>query len=107
LHFVENSFKHSVAKSIEKAWITIDFSIKENSYLLRVENSKPSISGYHKADSLEVFAGVGLQNVQRRLDIIYKDQYSLEIDDTNESYIVKTGDISAWQWQSIATIALL
>ncbi len=75
LHFVENSFKHSVAKSIEKAWITIDFSIKENSYLLRVENSKPSISGYHKADSLEVFAGVGLQNVQRRLDIIYKDQY--------------------------------
>jgi LytS/YehU family sensor histidine kinase len=88
LHFVENSFKHGVSKSIDKAWITVDFTVSDNKYLLRIENSKPAITGYLKSDVMEVFAGVGLQNVRRRLDIIYKEDYNLEIINKNDTYTI-------------------
>ena len=33
--------------------------------------------------------GVGLQNVRRRLDLIYGDGYSLNIDDQTDTYSVE------------------
>jgi sensor histidine kinase YesM len=88
LHFIENSFKHGVANSLDNAWITIDFIAKKDSYHLRVENSKPPVAGYQHTNASEVFSGVGLQNVKRRLDLLYKENYSLEIENHSETYIV-------------------
>jgi sensor histidine kinase YesM len=34
----------------------------------------------------DITGGIGLQNVQRRLSLIYKDRYRLQIDDTNDIY---------------------
>ena len=88
LHFIENSFKHGVSKSVERSWITMDLSISSNKYFLRIENSKPPISGYLKPDVMNAFSGVGLPNVQRRLDLLYKDNYELTIKDEKDSYTV-------------------
>ncbi|QQS52211.1 MAG: histidine kinase [Bacteroidota bacterium] len=88
LHFVENSFKHGVAKSIDCAWITIDFTSANNCYLLRIENSKPT----NKSDLLKSkkpFSGVGLQNVTQRLNLLYKDKHRLTLDDQPDSYTVE------------------
>ncbi|OJJ16559.1 sensor histidine kinase [marine bacterium AO1-C] len=87
LPFVENSFKHGVSGEIENAWITIDLLIQGNAMTLKVENSK-SIE-YVKRTQREYASGIGLANVKRRLDLLYKDQYELKIfDDEPSSYLV-------------------
>lgn len=87
LPFVENSFKHGVSGEIENAWITIDLLLQGNAMTLKVENSK-SIE-YTKRSQREYASGIGLVNVKRRLDLLYKDQYELKIfDDEASSYLV-------------------
>ncbi|HAS39158.1 MAG TPA: sensor histidine kinase [Microscillaceae bacterium] len=87
LPFVENSFKHGVSGEIENAWITIDLLIQGNAMTLKVENSK-SLE-YVKRTQREYASGIGLANVQRRLDLLYKDQYELKIfDEEPTSYLV-------------------
>lgn len=87
LPFVENSFKHGVSGEIEDAWITIDLLIQGNDMTLKVENSK-SLE-YVKRSQREYASGIGLANVKRRLDLLYKDQYELKIfDDEPSSYLV-------------------
>jgi sensor histidine kinase YesM len=34
-------------------------------------------------------SGIGMENSRRRLDLIYKDQYSLDLKEQAESYYVK------------------
>lgn len=87
LPFVENSFKHGVSGEIDNAWITIDLLIQGNAMTLKVENSK-SLE-YVKRTQREYASGIGLVNVRRRLDLLYKDQYELKIfDDEPSSYLV-------------------
>jgi sensor histidine kinase YesM len=87
LPFVENSFKHGVSGEIEDAWITIDLLLQDNHMTLKVENSK-SID-YVRRSQREYASGIGLANVKRRLDLLYKDQYELKIfDEEASSYLV-------------------
>ena len=81
LPFVENSFKHGAAESIEENWISIDLTINENLVTFKVENSKPAddvtISDLSKQN------GIGLSNLEKRLSLLFKDQYDLK-------YMMKT-----------------
>jgi two-component system, LytTR family, sensor kinase len=84
LPFVENSFKHGVSQNIEDAFVSIDVIVKEDQLTLRVENSKAEDSkvGEHTK-------GIGLRNVQRRLDLLYADRYDLQIfDDEEEMFMI-------------------
>ncbi|BAX81324.1 sensor histidine kinase [Labilibaculum antarcticum] len=84
LPFIENSFKHS-AKGLDKnAWITIELGVKANKLVLKIENSIPKVSS--NQDS--VAGGIGLQNVKRRLSLIYPEKHELKINHTEESYNV-------------------
>ncbi len=86
LPFVENSFKHGVSGEIENAWILIDLSLKENQMVLKVENSKGfTIPKHSEKDYAQ---GIGLQNVKRRLELLYADQYELKIFDEKDSYLI-------------------
>jgi LytS/YehU family sensor histidine kinase len=75
LPFVENSFKHGVSGKLGSSWITISLLIDQDRLHFKVENSQPTgindEAGYTK--------GIGLKNVKRRLELIYKDQYDLRI----------------------------
>ncbi|ELR70179.1 putative two-component system sensor protein [Fulvivirga imtechensis AK7] len=85
LPFVENSFKHGTSSETEKAWISIDLTVKGNLLTLKVDNSK---SNHETDDEKQYREGIGLKNVKRRLELLYGGSYELKILDTDESYLV-------------------
>ena len=70
--FVENSFKHGAIIS-GKLGIDISLFCKNKTLYFTIENTK--LKTEHKAD------GIGLENIKKRLDLLYKDNYVLKIDD--------------------------
>jgi two-component system, LytTR family, sensor kinase len=84
LPFVENSFKHGVSGEIERAWITIDLSVKDQLLIYKVENSKANFKVHSQRDYAQ---GIGLQNLRRRLELIYKDRHELKILDEEGTYL--------------------
>ncbi len=79
--FIENAFKHG--NLMEGNGIKVVLSLANNELYLMVENK---VIPQHKKDAV---GGVGLRNVQRRLALIYKDQYELKIETTETLYTVK------------------
>ena len=74
--FVENAFKHGVSYD-GNSYIHIDIACTEREVVAHFENS------VHKAkDSRQ--SGIGLENVRKRLDLIYGKEYSLQIEDGAE-----------------------
>ncbi|QJW88954.1 histidine kinase [Spirosoma taeanense] len=76
LPFVENAFKHGVS-ALEPSRIGIHIQQRQNQLLVDVRNTL----FLTKAPSLETGNGIGLANTRRRLDLLYPDQYSLEINE--------------------------
>ncbi|WP_439181694.1 sensor histidine kinase [Carboxylicivirga taeanensis] len=81
--FLENSFKHSTRGFNGQAWITIEIGVKNEELILKIENSVPEVSTQSPAAS-----GIGLNNVQRRLRLLYPESHTLKIDSTEDSYLI-------------------
>ena len=77
--FVENAFKHGV--SIDKPSV-IDISILKVGDRLRFSCHNTKSNAKHE------FGGVGLNNVTKRLELIYGTDYSLDIRDEEDTYDV-------------------
>ena len=71
--FVENCFKHGTSKMLEEPWIEMKITIEDNMLFFALVNSKPEKNVYDEKK------GIGLNNVRKRLDILYQKRYSLEI----------------------------
>lgn len=82
---VENCFKHGPEKGMNDGWVEIDLAIKEQSFVLKVENSKSGISSHILNEGRE---GIGLKNVKRRLELIYKEKYEMKIMDESDRFMV-------------------
>jgi two-component system LytT family sensor kinase len=80
--FVENSFKHGASELISDAWINIDFSVYKNDFIFKIENSKGRNANKSERK------GIGLTNVKRRLELLYKNDHKLQIIDGEERYLV-------------------
>ncbi len=72
--FVENAFKHSVSSLSKDIKIIVDINVdKEGKLQFACKNS------YSESTNIDSIAnGIGLVNVKKRLDLIYKDRYSLK-----------------------------
>lgn len=82
--FVENAVKHSVTVDEDKSSIHIEFGIEDNKLCFCCKNSKdPSYIPSQKN------SGLGLANIKRRLELLYGENYNLDIDDTPTEYLVK------------------
>lgn len=81
LPFVENSFKHGVSNQISSGWVRIDILTQKQQLIFKIENSKSQVTSLPTS-------GLGLQNVKKRLDLIYKDNYDLKMYDEDDSYLV-------------------
>jgi two-component system LytT family sensor kinase len=80
--FIENSFKHG-AGGVEKGWIHINVRLSGNRLTFRIENSKP-------LEPPDVVShGIGLKNVQSRLELLYPDKHSLIIEDAADHYLTE------------------
>jgi sensor histidine kinase YesM len=83
LPFVENSFKHGLSQELSKPWITIDLKVKGDLLIFSVENSKvPGITLESKS------GGIGLNNVRRRLELLYPGSYELLTTDHGDYFAV-------------------
>ncbi len=82
LVFIENSFKHGVSYSTD-SFITVKLEIAEGRLTFRCLNSVHGTEGVKTGSK-----GIGLQNVGQRLDLIYGNAYSLEVHDTERTYLV-------------------
>jgi len=76
LPFIENCFKHCDKSDPE---IKISISVIDNKLLLIAKNNRSETNGNRDG-------GVGLTNVKKRLDLIYKDKYELNIHDIDNYY---------------------
>lgn len=74
LPLVENCFKHGFKSTIDKCWIRIDISRQNDSLTLKIENSVGADSGVNGSGK----NGIGLENVKRRLALVYQNDYELK-----------------------------
>jgi hypothetical protein len=78
--FVENAIKHGVSAT-GHSWLRLNFNLTSTHLHFRSENSVPSARK-------SLVGGLGLRNIKRRLELLYLDKYSLEIENDANKYIV-------------------
>jgi len=84
--FVENAFKHGF-QDAENSFININLSIHNNQLEFLVENSinKSTEDKYLKQEG----KGIGLKNIEERLELIYKNHYVLDILPHEGKHLIK------------------
>lgn len=82
--FIENAFKHVSRTASENGYVKIDFEQSGNIIQSEVKNSKSVIPAKRNENS-----GLGLENVKKRLDILYRDSYELSTEETDTDSYVK------------------
>lgn len=85
LPFVENCFKHGASEDIQQSWVKITIDAGEDHLIAKVENSKASEHGPRGTGGYE---GIGIQNVKRRLDLLYPGRHELKIINGEETFLV-------------------
>ncbi|MNY20509.1 Sensor histidine kinase YpdA [compost metagenome] len=87
LPFVENSYKYCLSDAHSMAWITISINVNDDWLVVKIENSLPEDSLVTQvADTSK--SGVGIANVQRRLELLYPDQHQLTVKNNVSSFFV-------------------
>lgn len=81
LPFIENCFKHGTHHQ-EEIKVSIDFVVKDNFLYFTVENN------FSKPKDTETKHGIGIENVRRRLELLYGNKFSLKTKSKLNSYIV-------------------
>ncbi|HEX6224158.1 MAG TPA: histidine kinase [Chryseolinea sp.] len=88
--FVENAFKHGVG-IIQSPVINVNLEASSYGIHFEVRNKFSSASD----DAKDSSSGIGLQNVKRRLDLLYKDLYAIKTYAQDEWFIVDLKLIAA------------
>jgi two-component system LytT family sensor kinase len=82
--FVENAFKHGVGMILNP---TIDINLRtENGRLIFEVKNKVNRQFKEVKDSA---SGIGLNNVKRRLELLYPDNHQLTIKNEDDVYVIK------------------
>jgi hypothetical protein len=83
LPFVENCFKHGVSRFLSKPWINLKIEIKGRELYLKLMNGKAP-----DQPELHPRSGTGIDNVRKRLALLYPGKHELEIVDESEVFVV-------------------
>jgi len=81
--FVENAFKHGVGMILNPV-IDIAVRIAEGRLTFTVQNK----IGPEEAEDKDSSSGIGMRNVERRLELLYPDQHELVIDNDGATFTV-------------------
>ena len=82
--FVENAFKHSASSQTENIKIEVKAEVDESGLLkFTCNNTYLTQSNTDNLDS-----GIGLENVKKRLELIYPNSHNIKIDFKNNIYKV-------------------
>ena len=88
--FVENAFKHGVKGAKSAACVEVFTSVENGQFTFQVENSiaPKRQMPVREAVTVPKSGGIGLGNVQRRLDALYKGRYGLMLTPAEDRYTV-------------------
>ncbi len=83
ISLLENAFKHGVVYPM-KSYIYFEMQICENSLVCNIRNSK------HKtvAQQYDEYPGIGLENIKKSLNLLYEQNYKLDIYDKENEFVV-------------------
>jgi len=79
--FVENSFKHGVKNNVNHIQIDISLKLEAEYLFFRIKNPM----GNHPSTAN---AGIGLKNAKRRLELLYGENYQLDISERDNEFVV-------------------
>ena len=82
VHFIENAFKYATNKKIENA-VSIKFEISDSTVSFMCKNHIDLIDLTTKENT-----GIGIQLIKQRLELVYKTNFSLNIVEKDNWYIV-------------------
>lgn len=80
--FIENAFKYGIGNTTND-FIRISIKIVNNIFYFNLENNKNS-----QIKKNSKLGGIGVKNTQKRLNLIYKNAYDLNIKDDDDRYSV-------------------
>jgi two-component system, LytTR family, sensor histidine kinase AlgZ len=81
LPFLENAFKHGTSEQIDKPWMSIDIAVKDGTMKCKVVNSKNAVTPIREH-------GVGIENIKKRLELLYPDKHQLKLSDEGMFFVV-------------------
>jgi LytS/YehU family sensor histidine kinase len=82
--FLENAFKHGAKGNTGPVNIRLQLKVLGHDITFRVENTKGVAADLEE----QHYKGVGLNNVQRRLALLYPGRHRLDIADTTDHFTV-------------------
>ncbi len=83
ISFVENSFKHSKIEDLKNGWIDLKIKLEGKTFIFDLQNSIPDI-----LPAKDTQGGIGLDNVKRRLELIYPKKHQLNISKAENKFSV-------------------
>ena len=84
ISFIENCFKHSYYENSNDNWIRIKLKTEGRKLLFEAVNSIPEMP--QKKDAT---GGIGLENVKKRLNLIYRNRHELNITNNGKTFDVQ------------------
>ncbi|HET6768853.1 MAG TPA: histidine kinase, partial [Chitinophagaceae bacterium] len=83
LPFIENCFKHGTSKMLNNPWINLRIELQGASLVMKVMNGKRPLKILSNGRK-----GTGIDNIEKRLELLYKDKYQLQINEEEEVFVV-------------------
>lgn len=81
LPFLENAFKHGTSEQLEKPWLSFDLAAIGETIKCKIVNSKNELVTVTEK-------GIGIENVKKRLALLYPGKYELKISDEKNFFVV-------------------
>lgn len=87
LPLLENAFKHGTAEHLDQKWISLDLNVEKNMMHFKLANSRDSVEAQNQHPGKE--KGISLENVKRRLELLYPNEHSLIIKEEMDLFLIK------------------
>lgn len=84
LPLVENAFKHGTSEKVGQAWINIILEVSGNKLKFKISNSKAEVID---SDADKHYGHIGLQNIRKRLELIYPASHQLKVIDDDDVFL--------------------
>lgn len=82
--FIENAFKHGVKGDTVNQFIDLELTVADQDIHFICKNNLGSVDETENSE----FKGLGLDNVKRRLELLYSENYELKLSRTSVMFIV-------------------
>ncbi|MGZ5222159.1 MAG: sensor histidine kinase [Chitinophagaceae bacterium] len=83
LPLIENCFKHGTSNVLEQPWISLQINLQGKQMHMKLLNGK-----INEPKKAEQPLGIGIQNVEKRLNLLYPGKHDFLITDDQEVFIV-------------------